>query len=426
MSTNLEHDDFFTPLNDQVDSDDFFTPVKEPSRAGSLISAPIKGIIKGAQTLSLFPSFGPVSQKAGLKVTEQLLPTEEKLPEKLLERGGKLATQLAPTKGGILSKGLRAAAGSLAGEATKFLGGGELAQDIAELSAAALPDLSKSIPLKKSQERVVNFLKNRGFTENEITPLIQEPKKRARYAKFASKGEKTNKLMRDVYEKFDNVYGPIRDQAESLPGLSEKQTTEFLNEFDSVYEKIPKFYRRMIKEEVNDLLDSKLSFNDFTDLEQAINARIKGVEGGKAVIGRLKGPIDKAKNMISPELTSDQKLANELYRKRIDVSNHLKTKEISDLLDIAELGELGIGLADQNPKLLISYLGTAGFRQLAREMLINPRLQNISKRMLKAAKDKNVYTMQKLYKVFRDEAIKNDSSMEGVLPLKMNHEEKRK
>ena len=61
MSTNLEHDDFFTPLNDQVDSDDFFTPVKEPSRARSLISAPIKGIIKGAQTLSLFPSLSPLS-----------------------------------------------------------------------------------------------------------------------------------------------------------------------------------------------------------------------------------------------------------------------------------------------------------------------------------------------------------------------------
>lgn len=423
---SAQFDDFFTPISNsktepkkevaqETQFDEFFTPVEEVSRKRSLLSAFPKGVIKGAQNISLLPNLGPVPQKLGLKLTEKFLPTQEKLPEELLERGGKLGALLAGGEGSLPSKLLRGAAGALGGQAVKELGGGEIAQDIAELGALSLPDMAKSIPAKKAQERIVSFLRRKNFSENEIAPLLNKPEKLARFAKFASKGEKTNKLMRDVYQKFDNVYESIRGEGKNLPGLNSEQFSQFESDFNDKLDKIPKFFRRNIKEEIEDLLNSKMQFTDLMDFNQAINARIGAVQGGKAILGILKEPIGKAQKMISPELASDYKLANELYRKRIDVSKHLRTKEIDDLIDIGELGILAGGIADQNVGLLTKAMTITGARKLARELLINPRLQNISLRMLSAIKRNKLAEVRKLYEIFRNEAIKKDKDFDELL-----------
>ena len=415
----ITFDDFFSPVTDTSGSDqiqgistgkenfdDFFSPVKEVSRTRSLLSAFPKGIIKAAQSISPLPNFGPVPEELGAKVTEQFLPTKKKLPEELLERGGKLATYLAGGEGGIASKILRTGAGTLAGQATKELGGGKLAQDIAELSSMSLPDLSKNIPAKKSQERVLSFLRGKGFSENEIAPLLQSPKSLARFANFASKGEKTNKLMRDTYQKFENVYSSIRDEGSRLPGLSEKNYNNFSVDFNEKLSKIPKMYRRLMKEEIEDLENSAHTFSDFIDFNQAVNARIKGVSGGKAALGILKGPIEKAQKLLSPELANDYQLANDLYRKRIDVANHLKTNQIADILDLGEIAGAAGAIADQNLGMLTKVLGVTQARKVARELLINPRLQNISLRMLNAAKKNKIPELQKIYESFKKESPK--------------------
>jgi len=421
---SAKFDDFFTPvsgsLSENEEMDDFFTPIKETSRTRSIISAPIKGFIKGANiqsSLSPMHSVGPIPQKLGERVTEEFLPTQDKPLEGALERGGKIAASfLTGGPAGFLRKAITAGIGGIAGESVKQAGGGEIAQDIAELASMSLPDLAKNIPAKKAQERVIGFLRKKGFSENEITPLIQSPKKLARMAKFASKGEKTNKLMRETYEKFDNVYSSIRESGEKLPGLRGEQADIFLGNFQEKMDKIPKFYKRQIKEEIDDLLNSELKFNDFMDFDQAVNARIKGVEGGKAILGTLKEATSKAKQAVNPQLAEDLKLANELYGKRINVSQHLRTKQLDDLLDMGEaIGTMG-AIADQNVGLITKMIGISGARKIAREMLINPRLQNISKRMLASIKNNKFQEASKLYKIFRDEAIKSDKDLEGDLP----------
>lgn len=399
---------------------EFGEEIEPFSRFRSIISAPVKGAIKGAASqskISPFHNVGPISQEQGEELLERFLPTYEKPLEGFLERGGKIgASFLTGGTGGLIRKGVTSAIGALAGETTKQLGGGELAQEIAELSSMTAPDLAKSIPAQKVQKKVIDFLRNKGFTENEITPLLQSPKKLARFAKFSSKGEKTNKLMRDTYEKFDNVYSSIRNEAEKLPGLPYEKAFKFVEDFEDKLAKIPKFYKRQIKEEIEDLLSSEMKFTDFMDFEQAVNARIKGVQGGKAILGTLKKYTSKAKEDISPELAGDLSLANELYGKRIEVSNHLKTKQIDDLIDLGEAATLIGGIADQNVGLLTKALGTVGARAVAREMLINPRLQNISLRMLNAVKKNKIPIAQKLYDIFRQELLKSDEEFGELVP----------
>lgn len=386
---------------------EFGEVVKEPSRFRSLISAPIKGAVKAGQELaratSMF-STSPFSPQLEERLTEELLPTQEKLPEELLERGGKLATYLAGGEGSLLSKGLRSGVGALAGQTVKGLGGGEIAQDIAELASMSAPDLAKNLVAKKSQSRVVNFLKNKGWTDREITPLIQDPKKIARYAKFSSKGEKVASLNKDIYNKFDSLYSDVRSTGESLPALKGEQVDSFLGDFENIWEKIPRRYRRKIQGEVDDLFNSPMKFSDFVDFNQAVNAEIGAEEGGRAVLGRLKEATQDAQRMISPELSEELALTNELYSRRANFAKHMKPKQIDDLAEAGKIYGLAAGIADGNFGIIKGVIGLTGARKLAREILINPRLQNISDKMLKAFQENKIPTAMKLYELFEKES----------------------
>ena len=91
--------------------------------------------------------------------------------------------------------------------------------------------------------------------------------------------------------------------------------------------------------------------------------------------------------IINPYLAEEYQLANRLYAKRFPIAKHLSTKEIDQLISVGETGALIAGLADQNLGLLTKVLGSTGARKVAREVLINPRLQNLNKRMAKSIKD---------------------------------------
>ena len=60
--------------------------VIEPvSRARSMANAAAKGLIQFGEQYPLMPSFGPVPSKLGHRMMEKFLPSEEKLPEELIE-----------------------------------------------------------------------------------------------------------------------------------------------------------------------------------------------------------------------------------------------------------------------------------------------------------------------------------------------------
>lgn len=386
---------------------EFGEVVELPSRFRSLVSAPLKGALKGAQetarSISLFPT-SPFNSKMSKRLTDEILPTQEKFPEELLERGGKLATYLAGGEGSLASKGLRTGIGALAGQTIKEMGGGEIAQDIAELATMSAPDLAKNIPTKKSQERIINFLRNKGWGEREITPLIQNPKKLARFAKFSSKGDKLEKLNKDIYNKFDNLYEDIREQGQSLPSLNTNQIDSFLGDFEKTWDKIPKRYKRKLQHEVDDLFSSEMKFSDFIDFNQAVNAEIKGEKGGKSVLGKLKESTQKAEREISPSLTDELSLVNELYGKRANFADHMRPNQLTDLMDAGKIYGTAAAIADGNFPLLKKMIGLSGARSLTREILINPRLQNISKRMLTAFKENKLSEAMKLYEIFKKES----------------------
>src|SRR3990167_4516734 len=114
---------------------------KIPSRAKSLVSAPIKGILKGASEIaetSPLIARGPVSHEMFERLTNEILPTLDKPIERYLEKGGKVATMLAGP-GKVGPKLIRGGLATIGSQTAKELGLSEGWQTAIELGALATP-----------------------------------------------------------------------------------------------------------------------------------------------------------------------------------------------------------------------------------------------------------------------------------------------
>lgn len=122
--------------------------LKQPSRAKSLLSAPIKGLIKGAAGLTPFLPRGPISPQAGEKILNQAMPTQEKGAEKFLERAGELVPLAAIGPEGIGLKAAQLGASAGLGHLAEQVGGGKGSQAVAEIAGFTFPGLFKSLGMK--------------------------------------------------------------------------------------------------------------------------------------------------------------------------------------------------------------------------------------------------------------------------------------
>lgn len=125
--------------------------VKEPTRVESITAAPIKGIIKGASELAqgyqilrdpiaafLGLTGHVVTPELGEKVTEQVLPTQKKAPERFLERAGKVSTYVAG-RGNIIPKIIRGGIATLGGQLAEEFGLPKSAQGAIEIAGLLSP-----------------------------------------------------------------------------------------------------------------------------------------------------------------------------------------------------------------------------------------------------------------------------------------------
>lgn len=407
--------------------------VIEPvSRTKSLLHAPIKGAIKKAADIAEFVREGPpgrfirkipggegyLKPEEAREYAEREFVTQPKELEKYLERAGGVGLEAALSPGGLVGKAARTAIGAGLGYAAEKLEAPEWAQAVAE-SVPFFYSGGKKIPLKKDQVKLGEFLRKQGLTENEITPLLKSPEQIERWGKWASKGAKSRELMESIYHKSGQIYSNIEKQAGGLanPNLTSQNFELIEKEFAQIYEKMPHKFRNLIKHDVKDFLNSPGGFNDLKNLYQDINAVIGAEHGGRAVVGLFKKPIQNAMTTISPELANDFELATDLYRTRARVKGSIVSpKEIDKFIDLGEAATFGTGIVNRDIGLITKAMGAVGARKIAREMLINPRLQNISVRIGEALKN-NKYVLAEKYLVeFRNEVEKEDPELATTIP----------
>jgi hypothetical protein len=98
----------------------------------------------------------------------------------------------------------------------------------------------------------------------------------------------------------------------------------------------------------------------------------------------LKGPVREAIKTASPELGKDFEMLNSLYSKYYPIASRLKPNLASDIIGAAEqIGMIGAITTGHYP-FFLKIMGEKAARKLAQQMLINPRLQQLSGKVVDA------------------------------------------
>lgn len=387
---------------------------KQPSRSKSLISAPLKGLIKGAAKFSPLPSFGPIPLETGERITEQFLPTQKNFPEEILELGAENIPLVALGEGGLAKKGLQAASGALAKLSAKELQLPEWAQEVIGAAGMLGPDSAKALGSKilkpsSKQASIVNFLKSKGLSDKDITPIIQDKKKLSFFSKAASKFDKKDSWLKGIKNQLGNIFEDIREQGSKINPLDADQAIKFHDEFFKKFEKVPRMYRNLVQKEVDDLMNNPITFTELHDFNKAINAIVGEKEGGKAAIGILKEPLEKAQKEISPTLFKDLQMTNQAYSKLYDFTDKMKKKDWHNLINLGQAGQALYGALTLNPAALKAAGIAASTRFLSKQILSNPRLQGIHRKLWHSFLDNKIIQALKLAGILEKEVSKRES-----------------
>jgi hypothetical protein len=374
---------------------------KEISRLRSLLGALPKGLLKGAQqisSLSLFPQAGPVPSKLVSKAIEEALPTEEALPEKYLERTGRLLASTLGGGGSLPANLGRAALSAGLGQGIEEMGGGEFAQTLGELVGYSLPGLGRKIVPTKDQEKLVGFARKTGMTEKQIAPLLPSGTKQKFFGKPALKGEKTKETIQESRKGIGEAYEFIKGTPAAQETLNQQDIQKFLRDSTKIAYEMPFEIRKQLAHDAADLVKQGFSGKNLINYYQDISSKYKI---GREHLERFKEPIREALGKLSPELAEDFQLTNEMFKRRLDIGRTLKPGLATTLVNLGELGNLAYSAINMNLKGLAISLGVHGARLFAREMLTNPRLQNITKQMVKAANENKFTIVMNLAKYLK-------------------------
>lgn len=374
---------------------------KDISSFRSLISAPLKGLLKELPSISKMAD--PISwlmPKSSLeefyeKQVEEILPTKEEFAEKSLERFGKALPYGA--LGGIPGI-VGAGASALAGQTAEELGASSLAQTAIEMAALSAPSLSrKIIPSNAQQKSILELGRKFGMSEEQLAPLMPDAKKIRAFGKFASTGEGTVKKLKETKTGVSNIYDTLSASPEAKKFLDQKNLHQFSHEMNALGKKMPHAVRSQLKNDAADLVSSSLqkggvSGEDLMNFYKDVSSRYNV---GRSELELFKGPIKKAISSLDPELGKNFETVNQMWAKQSKIASKLKPGQFEKLINLGEAAAIATSLATGNPSIAIKVLGLSAYRNLSRELLINPRLQNLLKQSQHAIEKNKIPLLKK-------------------------------
>lgn len=387
----------------------------------SIGSAALKGFTKGI--VGLGQSFGGLMQTP-LKNQEEevqreetlneILPSEEGFIEGVAERGGKILPGVLAGPGGIGQALLRTGIAATSGETAKKLGFGETVQNLAEIPALLTPGLKGKISPTSKQKEIVAEARRLGLSEKEITPLIQSEKKQGILKKFASRGDRTQKILKGSKEAVENLYDTIGASPSAKNVINKDVYNKLTSNFTSQFEKLPDELRKKIAPDVKDLIRGDVTGEKLINFWQDLNHYIKK---GDSKLGILKDPILKAMKGVSPEFAKDFQITNQLYARSAQIRRSLSPKDENIVMKFLEATApyqlIGSVISGYYPA-MITVLGEVGARKLASSMLTNPRFQNIGKQMVHAASENKIQLAMNLKDVLKKD-LEEDSPEAAML-----------
>lgn len=377
------------------------------NKIGEYGKSVLKGTLEGVSRFGQM--FGPLIDKPRGKALEEqtesldkLLPTKEGFGQSALRRGLREAPTALAFPGSKLSALPRSLLAGFVGEGAKELGAPEWAQTAAELTAYIGPDITKKLLEQGKNADLIQAGRKLGLSDEALTPLLQSEFKQKWLSKLAPKRGSTQQALEKSKSELKEAYSKV--QKEFPKGnLSPEATQDLLGKFKGIFNDIPSGVRKKVSTDLKDLLNKPITGESLINFYADVNHNL----GNKTrQLSLLKEPIKKALNEISPEHSKDFEMINKLYSKYFPISKKLKPNLSSDIISAAESIGLLSSFATGYYPTMFTILGEKSAKKLAQQMLINPRLQQLSRKTVNAMNENKYQIVKKLTEEF-SEALKD-------------------
>lgn len=359
----------------------------------------LKGGVEGLYRLGR--AMGPLILTPQQKVQEseqlteklnEFFPTkEEGLGQRGLRRGLREAPTVLGLPGSTLSTLPRALAAGFLGEGAKDLGLPEWAQTAAEITAYIGPDVTKKLLETGKNKELIQVGKKLGLSDKELTPLIQSEFKQKWLTKISPKRGSTQKALSESKNALSESYSTLKQSETALKPLVGDETFKLQEKMADILFEMPASVRNKIQSDMFDLFSQPVTGNSLMNFYADVN---HALGSSSKQLTRLKGPIKEAIKSVSPDLSKDFEIVNDLYSKYHSIASKLKPNLTSDIINAAEtLGIVGSVTMGHYPS-LAKILSEKLARKVAQQMLINPHYQQLGKKMV-VALNHNKYAIAK-------------------------------
>ena len=394
----------YTPEDEEIE---FFreTLATEPEyekryRKGTSIAlSPVKGLLKESrrardefeQLSEQVPFFGDTFKDLNIeldlaypnrqKSIDELIPTSQGVAESAGERIGKLFPWIASGPAGALGGLLRSALGGISGELGKRFFG-EKGELLGEIIGSSGPDIAQRIPLTARNQDVGEYARNiLGVEEGPLATILENenPVRRA-IGSIANRGGRVTNAFQRGREELNRAWNTLTGRVDAQHALNSQQSQDLITDLANRMQNLPAGMRNAIQEDFNDLLNSQMRGTDVINFWQDINWN--NARENLPALGTLKAPLDTALEQISPNLSRDFTLTNTLHSNFARNSQRMSPRMADTLIKAGEIGTFVHGLITGNYPEMAAVLGTVAARELAAEMIINPRFQNMTARLL--------------------------------------------
>lgn len=313
--------------------------------------------------------------------------------EDVFERGGEILP-FAASGGGAVAPFVRSGLAGLLGETAKTLGFGPVGQAIAEIPAFGSPKFGKKIIPKKSQREIVKFARDQKLTEKQIAPLLQtERKSSGLLGKFSNRGKRAQESLELAREGRNTVFTNLKALPESQLKPSQPAIESLFQDTRELLKELPVEVGNLLENDFNKFLESGQTQGDLAILWDGINFQF-AKRGGKR-LQPLKESITRIFQETSPEFAKQFELTMDLAQRFQSVTKQLTPTQASKLVEQFQLFKAPIQLAlgvstGTLPWVTGALVSEVAGKELAREMLTNPRLQNLGGQMVTAMKKSSV------------------------------------
>jgi hypothetical protein len=364
------------------------------------------------------------SEKTAERLNELIpLEGEEDFGQRALRRGLKMAPSAVAFPGSQLSTLPRAIAAGFTGEAAKDLGAPEWAQAAAEITAFIGPDITKKLIEKGSNKEIIAAAKKLGMTDEQITPLLQSDFKKKWLTKFIPRRGSMQGVLGESKKGIQNAYSTLTASEEAGAQLSAKSTKDLSEQFNKLLFNMPSGVRELVKQDLKDLASKPITgeslMNFYADVGHYLGEDTKQ-------LSLLKQPIKDALKSISPELAKDFETVNALYVKYYDIANKLKPNMKTDVMEAilssSEALVAIVGTITGNYPVIAGIATEKAGKILAKQMVTNPRFQQLSNKIVLAMNENKPAIVMKLIDALAHEVRKTSPEMADKMENLTSHE----